>query len=160
MSKRKPESTTPDAEAIALRLLARREHGRAELAAKLAQRGVPAAEIGQALDRLETNGLLSEARFVEQFVAMRLRQGYGPFRIRSDLAAKGLDPDGAKAELAFDDTEWALRAEAARRRHFGGDVPGEQAERARQARFLERRGYAAGHIARVFRGAAAGFGDN
>lgn len=153
MPKRKTEETPPpDAEALALKLLARREHGRKELAGKLARRGVPAEEIEPTLDRLEADGLLSEARFVEQFVALRLRQGYGPLHIRGDLAAKGLDPGSADAALAFDDEEWAARAEAARRRRFGGGIPSDYDERARQARFLERRGYTAAHIARVLRG--------
>ncbi|MGH8273186.1 MAG: hypothetical protein ACRES9_02850, partial [Gammaproteobacteria bacterium] len=80
-------------------------------------------------------------------------QGYGPLRIRRDLAAKGVAPERAEAEMDFDDDEWTARAEAARRRHFGDAVPPERTERARQARFLERRGYAAAQIARVLRGA-------
>ncbi len=152
MPKRRTDSTPPDAEAIALRLLARREHSRAELAAKLSQRGIEAGEAEQALDRLEVQGALSEARFVEQLVRARLRQGYGPLRIRRDLAAKGVAPELADAELNVDDDEWTARAEAARRRHFGGELPREQAERARQARFLERRGYTATHVVQVLRG--------
>ncbi len=58
-----------------------------ELADKLEHRGVPGVEIERVLDRLEAQGLLSEARFIEQFVVLRLRQDYGPFRIRGDFAA-------------------------------------------------------------------------
>ncbi|MGH8273455.1 MAG: regulatory protein RecX, partial [Gammaproteobacteria bacterium] len=115
MPKRKPEATPPDAEEVALRLLARREHSRAELAAKLRSRGIDEGEVERALNRLEAEGALSEARFVEQLVRVRLRQGYGPLRIRRDLAAKGVAPERAEAEMDFDDDEWTARAEAARR---------------------------------------------
>ncbi|MGH8271475.1 MAG: regulatory protein RecX [Gammaproteobacteria bacterium] len=153
MPKRKTEEAAPpDARAIAARLLARREHSRAELAAKLLKRGVAEDESARVLDRLEAAGALSEARFVESFVASRLRQGYGPARIRADLAARGVAPAAADPVLVCDDAEWAARAEAARRRRFGDGIPADYAERARQARFLERRGYAAAHIARVLRG--------
>ncbi|HEX5314115.1 MAG TPA: regulatory protein RecX [Gammaproteobacteria bacterium] len=152
MPPRKTEGAPPDAEAIALRLLARREHARGELAAKLRARGVSSADAAPVLDRLQAAGLLSDARFVEQLLRTRLRQGYGPTRIRRDLAAKGVAPGSEDTALALGDEEWAARAEAIRRRHFGGDLPTEGAERSRQARFLERRGYAAAHIARVLRG--------
>ena len=154
MPKKKNDGSA-DAEEAALRLLARREHSRAELAAKLARRGIAASDIDTTLDRLETEGAISEARFVEQLVRTRLRQGYGPLRIHRDLGAKGVAPEAADAEMRFDDDEWSIRAEAARSQRFGKVVPSGQRERARQARFLERRGYTATHIARVLSGALA-----
>lgn len=147
----------PEAYDVGLRLLARREHSRAELSAKLIQRGFEQAEIGQALDRLEAEDALNEARFAGQYVRLRLRQGYGPARIRADLAARGVDGAALEAALAAegeadDDEHWLERAEAARRRRFGAEVPGDYDERARQARFLERRGFPAALIARVLCG--------
>lgn len=140
---------------MGLRLLARREHSRAELALKLAQRGIEQADIEQALDRLQAMDALNEARFAEQYVRMRLRQGYGPARIRADLATRGVDAATVEAELAGaenDDAHWLARAEAARQRRFGADLPDDYDERARQTRFLERRGFPAAHIVRVLRG--------
>ena len=157
MPKSRSDGAPPDAADLAARLLARREHSRAELAGKLRRRGIDEGECDRVLDRLEAVGALSEARFVEQLVTSRLRQGYGPLRIRADLAARGVDPDAAGAELAADDEAWSARAEEARRTRFGEAMPEAYAERARQARFLERRGYTAAQIARVLRGAT---GDN
>src|SRR3546814_21124082 len=71
-------------------LLARREHGRVELARKLRQRGAPPELIEQALDRLCEQGLLSESRYLESFVRSRANAGYGPLRIREELAQRGL----------------------------------------------------------------------
>lgn len=53
----------------AMDLLARREHGRAELSRKLRQRGASAELIDPALDRLAEEGLLDESRYLESFIA-------------------------------------------------------------------------------------------
>ena len=71
-------------------LLARREHGRVELTRKLRKRGAPEELIEAALQRLSEEGLLSEARYLESFVAYRARAGYGPQRIREELGQRGL----------------------------------------------------------------------
>lgn len=154
MPKKTSDAAPPDACEAALRLLARREHSRAELADKLARRDIDGSDIDTTLDRLEAEGALSEARFVEQLVRTRLGQGCGPLRIRRDLVAKGVDPDKADAEMPFDDDAWTRRAKAARSRRFGETIPTDQRARARQARFLERRGYTSAHIARALSGAA------
>ena len=62
---------------VAMDLLARREHGRVELARKLRRRGASAELIEAALDRLCEEGLLSDARFLEAFVHSRARAGGG-----------------------------------------------------------------------------------
>lgn len=157
-----PKTRTETAQASAfdagLRLLGQREHSRVDLGEKLAARGFGPAEIAQALNRLQGIDALNEARFAEQLIRMRLRQGYGPARIHSELARRGVaaaivDVALAKQEMSGDDASWAARAERARRRRFGPDIPNVYAERARQARFLERRGFSAAHISRVLRGA-------
>ena len=74
----------------AMDLLARREHGRVELARKLRKRGATAELIESALDRLEADGLLDEARYLQCFVGSRARNGYGPLRIREELTQRGL----------------------------------------------------------------------
>jgi regulatory protein len=54
----------------ALRLLARREHSRAEMLRKLREDGNE-DELAALLTRFEECGLLSDARFAEQFVSSR-----------------------------------------------------------------------------------------
>ena len=58
-------ASPPSAKAVAVRLLARREHAEAELRQKLSQREFAAEEIEQALDELKQGGWLSDARFCE-----------------------------------------------------------------------------------------------
>ena len=74
----------------AMDLLARREHGRVELSRKLQRKGAPAELIESALDRLADEGLLNEGRYLDAYVASRARAGYGPLRIREELAQRGL----------------------------------------------------------------------
>lgn len=77
----------------ALRLLSRREHGARELTEKLIQKGYTQDEAEQALVTCQQQGLQSERRFIEALVRSRMRQGYGPQRIKQELQAKQVDTD-------------------------------------------------------------------
>ena len=135
----------------ALRLLARREHTRAELARKLAAHSEDPGEIERVLDELEQRGWVSERRVVEQRVHT-LRKRYGARRIERDLRQKGVSDEAVAAALA------ELRGgefEAARevwRRKFGGRQPHRPADRARQVRFLQGRGFDLEVILKVIKG--------
>lgn len=136
----------------AMDLLARREHGRIELARKLRQRGAPDELIGPVLDRLADEGLLSEARYLESFVRMRANAGYGPLRIREELAQRGLpraDIEQALQESGFD---WNEQLRETWQRKFAGVMPSDMRERARQGRFLGYRGFSPEMIGRLLRG--------
>jgi regulatory protein len=136
----------------ALRLLARREHTRAELARKLAVHSGDPDEIERVLGDLERRGWLSERRVVEQLVHSR-RSRFGARRIERDLRQKGVSEDAVSAAL----TELkGGELEAARevwRRKFGGRQPRRPADRARQVRFLQGRGFDLEVILKVLRGA-------
>jgi len=133
----------------ALGLLARREHARAELARKLAERGFAAAAVAEVTSALAAEGLVSDARFAAAFVRERIERGWGPLRIRRDLEARGAEPDAVERALAEADADWVRRAALARARRFGEAAPGDYPEWARQARFLERRGFTREQIRRA-----------
>ncbi|WP_175253760.1 MULTISPECIES: recombination regulator RecX [Pseudomonas] len=136
----------------AMDLLARREHGRVELTRKLRKRGAPQELIEVALQRLSEEGLLSEARYLESFVAYRARAGYGPQRIREELGQRGLergDIDQALRESAID---WFESLRETWQRKFAGQLPTDARERAKQGRFLAYRGYSLDMIGRLLRG--------
>jgi regulatory protein len=136
----------------AMDLLARREHGRVELARKLRQRGAPPELIEPALDRLTEEGLLSESRYLESFVSYRARSGQGPLRIREELGQRGLpraDIEQALRECGFD---WQAQLEETWRRKFAGKLPVDARERAKQGRFLSYRGYPLDMIGRLLSG--------
>ncbi|HEY7742705.1 MAG TPA: recombination regulator RecX [Burkholderiales bacterium] len=135
----------------ALRLLARREHTRAELTRKLSAHSEDPGELERVLDDLESRGWVSERRVVEQRVHT-LRKRYGARRIERDLRQKGVSDDAVAAAVT------GLKAgefEAARevwRRKFGGRQPGRPADRARQVRFLQGRGFDLEVILKVIKG--------
>ncbi len=127
-------------------MLARREHSRAELARKLAAVGTP-EEIAAVLDQLEAAGLLSDARFAESLVHARAAR-FGAARLRHDLRVKGVAEDVIDAALTDDAGTELARARLVRQRRFGA-APAGRADYARQARFLQQRGFAADIIRKV-----------
>ncbi|MDY0013373.1 MAG: recombination regulator RecX [Rhodocyclaceae bacterium] len=134
----------------ALRYLAQRDHSRAELIRKLASHGEE-EEISQVLARLDELGLLSDTRFAESFVRSRANR-LGNGRLRQDLARKGVDRDTIELALAGEHCQgseleraWEIRA-----RKFG-EPPTNGREWARQARFLQGRGFATDIIRKVLK---------
>jgi regulatory protein len=122
----------------AIRLLARREHSRAELKRKLAALGTE-EEIANVLTQLETEGLLSDARAAGAYVRAHADR-FGATRLRQDLRSRGLNPQLADADLAGLDNELE-RARAIWVKKFSATPPDDPREWARQARFLQSRGF-------------------
>jgi regulatory protein len=147
-SRKSPEPTLRER---ALKLLARREHSRKELGRKLAEHTDDPQEVERTLDECEARGWLSEKRVVEQLVHNR-RSRFGIRRIERDLEAKGVSGDAVAAALSQLKEGEAEAARAVWRRKFGGRVPRNPAERARQARFLQGRGFELDVIFKVIEG--------
>jgi regulatory protein len=131
-------------------LLARREHSAQELRIKLISRDFDADEIDLAIERLIDEGLLSDARFAEAFVASRVRKGQGPIRIRGDLEQRGVAGELIEAVLERADADWFVIAREVPQRKYGATSPREYRERARQSRFLQYRGFNGEQISRAF----------
>jgi len=144
----------------AMDLLARREHAVAELRRKL-QSHVDGRAKSQALDvdaidevlaRLQAEGLLSDERFTEAFVRYRCNNGYGPQRIQAELRERGVSEKIAAIYLDFSDPQWFERASSVRSKRFGEGKPKDFKQRARQARFLQYRGFTADQARQVLDG--------
>ena len=135
----------------ALKLLARREHTRAELARKLAVDAEDPAQIEGVLDDFEKRGWLSEGRVVEQRVHT-LRNRYGARRIERDLRGRGVSEDAVTSALAGIKGGELEAAREVWRRKFSGRIPRTPADRARQARFLQGRGFDMDVIMKVING--------
>ncbi|MCZ2421363.1 MAG: recombination regulator RecX [Burkholderiales bacterium] len=135
----------------ALRMLARREHSRAELVRKLAAEGTP-QEIHDMLAQLEGSGLLSDTRFAEAYVASRAAR-VGNARLRHDLRTRGIDEETIDAALPGGADSEAGRAREVWRRKFAAP-PADRADWARQARFLQGRGFAPDIIRKVLKESA------
>ena len=108
----------------------------------------PEAEVDRLLDWLAEHHYLSDARFVESRVNARSRK-QGTLRIKLELSRHGLALEPEQA-AALRETEFA-RAQALWQRKFG--EPSSDARlRAKQARFLAARGFAADVVRRVVGG--------
>ncbi len=133
----------------ALRLLARREHSRLELQRKLAPHAEDPAALKALLDELEGKNQLSERRFAEARAHMLARK-YGAARIEQDLRARGIAAEAAEAAAAEARSSEFERAREVWRRKFGQPAANLK-ERARQARFLQSRGFRPEVIQRILR---------
>jgi regulatory protein len=142
--RRKPVEQTPLQRALGL--LTRREHSRRELSRKLASRGVEAADVRSAVDRLADEGWQSDTRFAEALVRSRASGGYGPLRIRAELSTHGLDREAVAAAMATFDGDWTETACDLVRRRFGPGRRIEPAQARKIADFLIRRGFDAAAV--------------
>lgn len=149
-----PDDRT-EARKKAMDLLARREHGRAELERKLAAAGFEPEVVADALQQLVEEGLQSDRRFVESFVQSRINQGKGPLRIHADLGQRGIAAGLVDQVLEEAGEDWYALAREARLKKFGRSQPAEYKEKARQMRFLQYRGFEPDQI----RAAVASFDD-
>jgi len=133
----------------ALRLLARREYTRGEMARKLAPYSEDKSELDALLDDLTQRGWLSETRFVEMVVSAR--QGkYGSLRIVHELREKGVSEEAIAAALPEVRENELETARAVWAKKFG-TLPADAKERAKQMRFLAGRGFSQELIGKVLR---------
>lgn len=156
---KRPEDETDDPqslERIAVGLLARREHGRAELMRKLMARGYAAADVDPLLDRLAVQRLQSDARFAEAYVRARSARGYGPQRIRAELRERGITAEQIDLAFAMQPVADTPHIDDIWRRKYAGRLPADYRERARQMRFLQQRGFSLADIHALFGRLGAG----
>lgn len=137
----------------ALDLLSRREHSEAELSQKLKayaqQHGLEVDEIGAVLADFKSRKWLSDARYTEQMVNARQRK-FGALRVAHELREKGVEDSLiAQAVETLGENEDA-RAREIWRKKFKA-APQSREEWAKQARFLQGRGFSFDVIKRVIR---------
>ncbi len=137
------EVTADEVRARAVSFLARREHSRQELAHKLTTRGAPASLVEEVIDELAGENLQSDRRFAEQYARSRAQRGHGPLKIRAELRERGIDDHLVADAFAEAEslTDWFELATEARWKRFGQHPPETAAERAKQTRFLQQRGF-------------------
>jgi regulatory protein len=143
----------------AMDILARREHSVAELREKLRARDFADDEIEATLIALSDEGLLSEERFLASFVGSYTRRGHGPVWIRGELERRGVTGEQISEALANADTDWIAQAAAVRAKRFGAGPPADYKDQARQARFLQYRGFTAEQVRAALQRAGDDRGD-
>ncbi len=126
----------------AIRLLARRDHSHSELARKLADYGGTPEDIEETLSRMVELGLLDDRRFAAAWVRGKAR-GRGAARLRHDLMQRGVSRDIIEEALLAETPGSELERARGLWRSRYGSVPADRREWARQARFLQSRGFSA-----------------
>ena len=129
----------------ALDALARRDLAAEDLRRKLLEKGYDGSVVAPVLDALRAEKLVDDRRYVENFVAYHASRGQGPIRIRLNLRQKGLE--GALVEECLDAyADWMLQLKEVQRKKFGPGRPAGYADKQRQSRFLNYRGFTSAQI--------------
>ena len=146
MRRRQSDRAPADPWSTALRLLARRDYGTAELQRRLLAQGFPAEAVEQAIARGIELGYLDDARYVERLTRALLAAGRaaGP-RLVLELRRRGLPEELIGAALAearsTGEEETALRDLIARRFPAFNYAAADNHARRRVVHFLQRRGF-------------------
>jgi len=140
-----------DPEAVARKILldtlTGQARSRAELADKLARRGVPDELAGRLLDRFTEVGLIDDAAYARQWVESRHRsRGLAPRALAQELRRKGIDDETAREvldEVDPADEEASARALVRKKLRTLSRVDDTTATR-RLVGLLARKGYGSG----------------
>jgi regulatory protein len=124
-----------------MELLVRREHSRRDLKRKLGLRGADPAEAEAAVEKLAGLGYQDDDRFGASFARDRAASGYGPVRIRQELAGHGLSSDQVQSALDQCETDWAASARSLVEKRFRPEQLADPARRRKAVDFLLRRGF-------------------
>ncbi len=130
----------------AMDYLARREYGCLELQAKLENAGFETEIARVAVDRLASEKLQCDRRFVENFLQSRINKGKGPVRVRIELEDRRVESGLVDEILSQCNEDWVALARQIREKKFGSSLPADFKEKARQMRFLQQRGFDSGQI--------------
>ncbi len=130
---------------VALDCLARRDHACGDLRQKLLHKGFDAGIVGEVMERLRTEKLVDDRRYVESFIGFRAARGQGPRRVRAELRKLGLAEELVE-EAIGGYGDWGGQLLKARQKRFGAALPTDDADRQRQARFLGYRGFTGAQI--------------
>jgi len=123
--------------------LGKRDRTEAEVRKYLAARDVDEASADGALEELERQGYVDDARYARTFAEDRRKlDDWGPERIERRLLALGVDRELVAAALAERDAAGDLDAAVALlRRRLGSTIPATDRERERALGVLARKGY-------------------
>lgn len=143
-------SSPPKVRSLALNLLAFREHSKFELQQKLCQKGFAKAEVVSVIQQLEKEKLQSDSRFIEGYVNMRKRRGFGPRRIRTELTERGIGREQGEEFLESNDVGWRVLAKEVRVKKFGAKIPHDYRSCLPQMRYLYYKGFTSDQIKEVF----------
>ncbi|HFD12622.1 MAG TPA: regulatory protein RecX [Crenotrichaceae bacterium] len=124
---------------ICLNLLTRSELSRTLLVRKLSDRGYTSDDVLDIVDELVEQGLQSDQRYTEQYIAMRARKGFGPERIRLELEQRGIEPVAAQSAVAA--LHWNDNIASVYKKKYKQSSVSDWSEYTKRMRFLHYRGF-------------------
>jgi regulatory protein len=138
--KDRPDPDAPAAlRARALRLLARREHSKAELQRKLSAHAASSAALDELLSLLESKKQLSDERYAAERARILSRK-FGAARIRHDLKSNGIAEEISARLVSNSEEMEKAKAKAILARKYR-EPAATREERAKRMRFLQSRGF-------------------
>ena len=124
---------------IAVRYLSRREYGIEELRQRLLQRGADSGTAEKVVGDLADENLVSDQRFTEMYVRMRIRRLFGPLKIRGELRSRGISDYLIAEAMPQEQETWFDTAMQWARKQHRGEL--DYAGRAKIYRSLMNRGF-------------------
>lgn len=143
-------SSNNEAFAAAIALLSRREHGAVELSDKLFSKGHAAEDVQYAIAACQRLALQSDQRYAEMLLRARIRQGYGPERIRREIQQKKIERDIYEQALLEVSVDWVDCAKQVLRKKYKSCKPESWLLQQKQKQFLLYRGFPVHLIAQLF----------
>jgi regulatory protein len=142
-------SSATNLKARALRLLAARDYGRAELTRKLQVHAENPEALQATLDDLQAKGFINEERAAASLLNRRANK-LGAARVLQELRHQGFDEEliAIQAEILRESEE--IRIKNVWEKKFSKQ-PTDASNRAKQMRFLASRGFASNQIGRLMR---------
>ena len=137
-------------EGVCLRLLARREHSRQELLAKLALRGFDRDDALPVIDELSEHGWQDDSRYAESYARFRIQKGYGPIRVSYELKQNGIAAFDLEGIVQEEAGSWMALLEQVYSKKYSHDTVLERNEWAKRSRFLLHRGFSGAMISALF----------
>jgi regulatory protein len=128
---------------IAVRYLGRREYAVEELRLKLLQRGADSEITGRVVSDLVDENLVSDQRFTEMYMRMRIRRLFGPMKIRGELRSRGIADKLINESMPENQDVWFDAAFQWASKRCRGEL--DYAARAKIYRSLLNRGYTHEH---------------
>ncbi len=134
-----------------MNLLARREHSETELFRKLCLKGFSETDIRPVMTALLQENLVSNSRFIENYIHFRRAKGFGPLKIQAELQERGIPEELIEHHLKIADNAWLGQARTVWKKRFKNRMPTDFKSRAQQMRFLHYRGFTSEQIELVFK---------
>jgi regulatory protein len=129
--------------AFAYRLLGRREYSEFELGQRIRQKWADAEGIQELVAALVEENLVSDERFTESLIRIRLQRLQGPLKIKAALRSKGISDSIISSRLYAGTIDWTVLAKQWLERQHPGRISFE--EKKKYYRRLINRGFAHDH---------------